>query len=148
MTDPGAYVEQARIWASRLTARENTGSGDLLSAMRRLARQIGLSWWDLWSLHYRPPKRIFADVYLTLKHAYEAECERQKKLGDEAKERVLRSWEQYEEKQHRNACSCGEITAPGGVASSGDHPSGARRSSTEIDQDVGYASEPEDQGVP
>lgn len=93
MSDPNVYVVRARDWARCLTARENRGYGDFLPAMRRLARRIGLrSWRDLWTLHYRPPNRIFADIYEPLRLAYEAECERQERLGDEAKARAIRTW--------------------------------------------------------
>jgi hypothetical protein len=75
-----ALVSDARSWANNLILREARGPGDTENAMRRLAARYGLDFGALWSLRYRPPKRIFADVYFSLKAAYEAECERQLRL--------------------------------------------------------------------
>jgi hypothetical protein len=45
--------------------------------MRRIARRHGIEYGAIWSLRYRSPKRIWADVYTALRAAYEAECARQ-----------------------------------------------------------------------
>lgn len=76
-----ALVADARDWANKLVLRESRGPGDTENAMRRLAaRYGGLDYGALWGLRYRPPKRIFADVYFALAAAYQAECERQQRL--------------------------------------------------------------------
>lgn len=40
----------------------------------------GVPWRTFWQLRYRPPSDVFVGVYLSLKAAYEAECERQERL--------------------------------------------------------------------
>lgn len=40
----------------------------------------GINWRTFWQLRYRPPSDVFVGVYLSLKAAYEAECERQERL--------------------------------------------------------------------
>lgn len=75
-----ALVADAREWANKLTVRESRGPGDTENAMRRLSARYGLDYGALWALRYRPPKRIFADVYFALAAAYQAECERQQRL--------------------------------------------------------------------
>lgn len=75
-----ALVTEAREWANRLTLREARGPGDTENAMRRISQRYGVDFNALWSLRYRPPKRIFADVYFALRAAHEAECERQLRL--------------------------------------------------------------------
>lgn len=75
-----ALVSDARHWANSLVAREARGPGDTDNAMRRLSQRYGLDYAALWSLRYRPPKRIFVDVYFALRDAYAAECERQLRL--------------------------------------------------------------------
>lgn len=69
------HVEDARKWARDLTANEQRG-GDLESAWRRLERLYGVPRQTFWSLRYRPPKRIAADLYTRLRLAYLAQCER------------------------------------------------------------------------
>src|SRR3954451_645702 len=78
MTD--ALVSDARAWANKLVLRESRGPGDTENAMRRLSARYGLDYGALWGLRYRPPKRIFADVYFALAAAYQAECERQQRV--------------------------------------------------------------------
>ena len=75
-----ALMADARQWANSLIQQEARGSGDTDNAMRRLSQRYGLGYSALWSLRYRPPKRIFADVYFALQNAYAAECERQLRL--------------------------------------------------------------------
>jgi hypothetical protein len=45
--------------------------------MRRISRRHGIEYGTIWSLRYRSPKRIWADVYTALRSAYQAECARQ-----------------------------------------------------------------------
>jgi hypothetical protein len=75
-----ALVTSARQWANGLVQRETRGPGDTENAMRRISARYGVDFQALWALRYRPPKRVFADTYFALKHAYEAECERQLRL--------------------------------------------------------------------
>jgi len=70
-------VIEAKVWIGAMVQREMRGTGDLDNAMDRLARRHHLPRSVLWSLRYRPPKDIFASVYLSIKAAYEAEIERQ-----------------------------------------------------------------------
>jgi hypothetical protein len=72
-----AEVFQAKDWASRLIKLESRGPGDTDNAMRRIARRHGIEYGAIWSLRYRSPKRVWADVYTALRAAYEAECARQ-----------------------------------------------------------------------
>lgn len=72
-----AEVVQAKDWMTRLVQLESRGPGDTENAMRRLARRYGIEFGALWSLRYRSPQRIWADVYTALRTAYAAECERQ-----------------------------------------------------------------------
>ena len=72
-----AEVMHAKGWTTALIRMESRGPGDTDNAMRRLARRYGLEYGALWSLRYRSPKRIWADVHTALANAYAAECERQ-----------------------------------------------------------------------
>jgi hypothetical protein len=72
-----ALIDEARDYANKLVLRESRGPGDTENAMRRLESKYGLPFSALWSLRYRPPKRIFADIYFQLRAAYEVERERQ-----------------------------------------------------------------------
>ena len=75
-----ALIEDARKWANEMVLRESRGPGDMDNAMRRIATRYGLEPGTLWGLRYRPPKRIFADIYFRLRDAYQAERERQLRL--------------------------------------------------------------------
>ncbi len=70
----------ARAWANELVRRESRGPGDMENAMRRLEYRYGINWRTFWQLRYRPPSDVFVGVYLQLKAAYEAECERQERM--------------------------------------------------------------------
>lgn len=70
-------VESARAWSRDLVQQEAKGSGDTENAMRRLGERYGVPWRTFWSLRYRPPKSMCADVWLRIRGAYQAECERQ-----------------------------------------------------------------------
>ena len=71
------YVEEARDWARALVTSEQRTAGEVEQAIRNVARRERLSRGTLWSLLYRPPKRIAAEIYFALGRAYELECERQ-----------------------------------------------------------------------
>ena len=70
-------VPQAAEWSKALVQREARGSGDTENAMRRLEQRYGIPWRTFWSLRYRKPRSICADIWLSLRAAYLAECERQ-----------------------------------------------------------------------
>ena len=68
-------VSDASIWASSCVASERErGEEDPIATVARRAR---VSRNAIWSLLYRPPKRVAADVYLALGSLYERECARQ-----------------------------------------------------------------------
>jgi len=76
MTDMS--VERAADWADALVRREHRGPGDTIDAARsRAARKHRLPERLLWALRYRKPKRIWADLYLSLEAAIEAEVKSQ-----------------------------------------------------------------------
>ena len=72
-------VDDAQYWAKQMVQHESRGIGDLENAMHRLEQRYGISWRTFWSLKYRPPVDVFVGVYLQLKSAYEAECDRQER---------------------------------------------------------------------
>jgi hypothetical protein len=72
-----AYVDQAAMWAKRLTQTEARGPGDMENAWRRLEARYGVSWRTFWALRYRRPREITAYLFDRLKAAHAAECERQ-----------------------------------------------------------------------
>jgi hypothetical protein len=78
-------VNEAASWADKLVARLYRGPGDTVeAAMYRAESKYGVPANALWALRYRKPKAILAGIYLSLKGAYEAECERQEaKLAHE-----------------------------------------------------------------
>ena len=64
------------------------GPGDTENAMRSIAREYDVDYWTLWRLRYRRSslRDIGVTVYMRLKAAYQAECNRQmRKLKDEIK---------------------------------------------------------------
>lgn len=76
MTD--LSVDRAADWADLLVKREHRGPGDTIDAARsRAARKHRLPERILWALRYRKPKRIWADIYLTLESAVAAEIKSQ-----------------------------------------------------------------------
>lgn len=85
MTDMS--VERAAGWADLLVRREHRGPGDTLDAARsRAARKHRLPERLLWALRYRRPKRIWADLYLSLEAAVAAEVKSQEdRLAHEIK---------------------------------------------------------------
>lgn len=71
-------VERAADWADLLVRREHRGPGDTTEAARlRTARKHRLPERLLWALRYRRPKRIWADLYLSLEAAVAAEVKSQ-----------------------------------------------------------------------
>lgn len=83
MTD--LSVDRAASWADLLVRREHRGPGDTTEAARvRAARKHRVPERLLWSLRYRRPKRIWADLYLSLEAAVAAEVKAQEaKLAHE-----------------------------------------------------------------
>ena len=77
MTDL-SVVDEAAGWADMLVRREHRGPGDTIDAARaRAARKHKLPEQVLWSLRYRKPKRIWADLYKRLELAVAAEIHSQ-----------------------------------------------------------------------
>ncbi|MBN9332967.1 hypothetical protein [Devosia sp.] len=77
MTDL-SVVDEAQQWAGMLERREHRGPGDTLEAARsRVARKHKLPEQLLWTLRYRKPKRIWADLYKRLELAVAAEIQSQ-----------------------------------------------------------------------
>lgn len=78
MTADNLPVNQAKGWANGLIRSAHRGPGDTTdAAIHRAAVKHGLDPKVLWRLRYRTPKDMLASVYLKIKTAYEAECERQ-----------------------------------------------------------------------
>ena len=75
-----ANVSEAQAWANELVRRESRGPGDLENAMRRLDARYGIPWRIFWSLRYRPPSDVLHGIYMRLRAAYQAECDRQTRL--------------------------------------------------------------------
>jgi hypothetical protein len=85
-----AYLDQAANWSKDLTRMKSRGPGDTENAMRQIEREYGIEYGFLWSLRYRRDRLriISVSVYETIRAAYRAECERQKrKLENEIKDR-------------------------------------------------------------
>lgn len=74
------FVDQAGELAGKMVAREMRGPGDIENAMRRIEGRHGIPYQSLWALRYRRPKEISAHVFFQICAAYDAECERQRKL--------------------------------------------------------------------
>lgn len=79
-----AEVLLAKDYASDLLRWETRGPGDTDNAMRRISTRHGIEYNSLWSLRYRAPKRIWADVLTALREAHAKECERQRRKLDNA----------------------------------------------------------------
>jgi hypothetical protein len=97
VSNAATTVLEASQWADALLQRTYRGPGDTIEAASYRAEQkYGVPAQTFWALRYRKPNGILAHIYLTLKAAYEAECERQEArlrheleltkqvLGDEA----------------------------------------------------------------
>jgi hypothetical protein len=71
-------VEQAKGWVNNLIRAQHRGPGDTTdAAIHRAATKHGIDPKVLWRLRYRTPKDMLVSVYLKIKAAHEAECERQ-----------------------------------------------------------------------
>ena len=75
-------VAIAQSMANQMIVREARGPGDIDNAMRRLEAKYGIPHSFLWSLRYRPPQDILMGAWSRLVCAYQAECDRQKRLLD------------------------------------------------------------------
>lgn len=79
MTDL-SVVDEAVTWADWLVRREHRGPGDTVEAARlRTAQKHKVPERLLWTLRYRKPKRIWADLHRKLELAVAAEISRQEK---------------------------------------------------------------------
>ncbi len=72
-----AEVLHAKALSDAMLRWETRGPGDTDNALRRVARRHGIDYGALWSLRYRAPKRIWADVANAIATAYEAERQNQ-----------------------------------------------------------------------
>lgn len=72
------YVERAQLWARHLEEREAVSAGSLPVARRLVERRFRLPSGLLYSLRYRPPKRIAVDAYEALRTAIIAAGERER----------------------------------------------------------------------
>lgn len=79
-----SFVEDAAEKASWLVRREARGPGDIPGAMRRLESKYGIPYSVLWSLRYRKPRDILITTFVQIDAAYQAECDRQRKLLEHA----------------------------------------------------------------
>lgn len=78
MLDAEATVDEAAVWADGLLDRVYRGPGDTIEAATfRAEQRYGVPAQTFWALRYRKPKALLAHIYLSLKAAYEAECDRQ-----------------------------------------------------------------------
>lgn len=76
------YVSDARKWADHLVMREYQGPGQMDRAMDRASQKTGVDRGVFWSLRYRPPGDILVSVYMRIKAAYEADCQRLERAAD------------------------------------------------------------------
>lgn len=75
---PVSTVDLAADYATRLVANETHAlGGDTDEAMRRIEARYGVGYWTLWSLRYKRPKAVSAEVFTRLRGAYLTACERQ-----------------------------------------------------------------------
>ncbi len=75
MSSAGACVDEAAGWADELVGvARKRGEDDPIAAV---AQQGRVPKYAVWSLLYRKPKRIGAEIYLALGRLYEYECGRQ-----------------------------------------------------------------------
>jgi hypothetical protein len=78
------YIDAAQKWSKALTRMKSRGIGDTENAMRLIEREYGIEYGFLWSLRYRRERlrTISISVYESIRAAYRAECERQKRKLD------------------------------------------------------------------
>lgn len=74
------YVDRARQMARFLEDREADVIGDRELAREHIKRRYGIASSVLYSLRYRPPKQIAADIYAKLCTAVEDVAQRQIKI--------------------------------------------------------------------
>lgn len=74
------YVDRARSMARFLEDRETDALGDRDLARSTIERRYGIACSVLYSLRYRPPKQIAADIYARLCTAVEDVAQRQIKI--------------------------------------------------------------------
>ena len=79
MPPSSVYLDEAAEWSRDLVRMRSRGPGDIETAMRSLERDYGVDYWVLWRLRYRRSalKDIGVAVYMGLKAAHRAECEKQ-----------------------------------------------------------------------
>lgn len=70
-------VDLAAAYADRLIENEAAVAGSTDQAMRRIEARYGVGYWALWGLRYKRPKSVTADIFLQIRNAYLASCERQ-----------------------------------------------------------------------
>ena len=71
------YVQRASLWAQRLEDMEAARAGSRPAARDALERRHKLPSGSLYSLRYRPPKRLAVDLYEKLRAALIAAAERE-----------------------------------------------------------------------
>ncbi|WP_407529404.1 hypothetical protein [Methylobacterium oryzisoli] len=74
-----AEAAQAAAWVSDMIRLESRGPGDTNNAMRRIARRYQIPFPALFSLRYRSPRRVWADIYAAVRAARDEEL--QKHIG-------------------------------------------------------------------
>jgi hypothetical protein len=74
-----AFVDEAAGWSRDLTRMRARGPGDVENAMRAIERDYGVDYWTQWQLRYRRSRirDIGVSIYMRLREAHRAECERQ-----------------------------------------------------------------------
>ena len=76
-----AIVSDAAEWARHLVNKEiGRGAPTLDDAFTRCEQRYGIERHTFWALRYHRPTDMLASIYLKLKAAYDAECNRQERL--------------------------------------------------------------------
>jgi hypothetical protein len=65
----------ASEYVRKMVERETAGNGDVENAIKRLARQYGLSFWQIMHLRAGRAKSITVDAFITIRTAYLEYCE-------------------------------------------------------------------------
>jgi hypothetical protein len=73
------FVERAQSWARELEAKELPAAGSIPAARQAVERRHRLPSGLLYSLRYRPPKRLAVDAYERLRAALIAACEQERR---------------------------------------------------------------------
>lgn len=105
-----AYLDEAAEWSRNLTRMRARGPGDTENAMRTIEREYGVDYWLQWRLRYRLAslKDIGVTAYMTLRAAYAAECERQRRKL----EHELRITEEITGPNHRAVRAAKAVAGP------------------------------------